>query len=121
MSSNLAAVGITASHQALSELPLCNEEGYLVESAHWTPHVAAMLAQSEGLELTELHWSVIYFLREFYLQYQHTPPMRLLIKVMRQKCGEIVIDSTALQQLFPAGFFKQASRIAGLPKPTRCT
>lgn len=97
------------------------EEGYLIELASWTPQVAEKLAQQDGLDLTELHWQVIHFLREFYMQYQHTPPMRLLIKVMKQKFGESVGQSMVLQQLFPKGFFKQASRIAGLPKPTRCT
>lgn len=103
------------------QLPVRDAEGYLLDQTLWTPELAVALSALEGITLTEHHWLILHFLREFYQDYQHTPPIRTLVKLLRQRFGETIGNSLTLQQLFPAGPAKQASRIAGLPKPTRCT
>ena len=40
--------------------------GYLLNIADWNEDVAKHIAQLEGVELTEAHWEVIYFVRDFY-------------------------------------------------------
>jgi tRNA 2-thiouridine synthesizing protein E len=101
---------------------ITTSDGYLIDQSLWTEALARQFAQEDGIdELTEAHWQVIYFLRNFYQQYQHTPPIRVLVKCLQEKFGGEIGNSIYLQQLFPNGPAKQASRLAGLPRPTRCT
>ena len=45
-----------------------DSEGFLSDFRQWTEEVALILAQESGLEaLTDTHWQVIRFLREYYL------------------------------------------------------
>ncbi|PJG86604.1 TusE/DsrC/DsvC family sulfur relay protein [Conservatibacter flavescens] len=94
--------------------------GYLTDHTQWSPDVAKAIAQQENLTLTEAHWEVIYFVREFYQEYQTSPAIRMLVKAMQQKLGEEKGNSRYLQRLFPDGPAKQATKLAGLPKPAKC-
>ena len=44
----------------------------------------------------------------------------MLVKAMAQKYGEEKGNSRYLFRLFPEGPAKQATKIAGLPKPAKC-
>lgn len=95
-------------------------QGYLLDAGLWTRELAAFIAQSESLEMTDQHWQVIFFVRHFYLEYNTSPAMRTLIKAMGKEYGKENISSRYLYRLFPKGPAKQATKIAGLPKPARC-
>ena len=95
-------------------------EGYLRNIADWTPAVATQMAKRDGLELTENHWQVINFLREYYTEYAFAPAVRILTRAVGKKLGPEMGNSRYLYQLFPDGPAKQACRYAGLPKPTGC-
>src|SRR5471030_2422505 len=95
-------------------------QGYLKNSTDWQEALAEVIAQQEKIELTEAHWQVIHFVREFYLQYNTSPAIRMLVKAMGQKYGEEKGNSRYLFRLFPEGPAKQATKIAGLPKPVKC-
>ncbi|CAM3771525.1 MULTISPECIES: TusE/DsrC/DsvC family sulfur relay protein [Avibacterium] len=97
-----------------------DNEGYLLDLTQWTPEVALAIAEKEGLSLTEAHWEVIYFVRDFYQEYNTSPAIRMLVKAMAQKLGEDKGNSRYLQRLFPEGPAKQATKLAGLPKPAKC-
>jgi len=97
-----------------------DEEGYLVNLADWTEDVAKVLSKQDELELTESHWEVINFLREYYDEYQIAPAVRVLTKAIGKKLGKDKGNSKYLYELFPYGPAKQACRFAGLPKPTGC-
>jgi tRNA 2-thiouridine synthesizing protein E len=97
-----------------------DEEGYLVNLADWDKDVAKVLADQDSLELTESHWEVIDFLREYYEEYQIAPAVRVLTKAIGKKLGKEKGNSKYLYELFPYGPGKQACRFAGLPKPTGC-
>ena len=43
-----------------------DSDGYLQNLDDWNPEVALVLAQHEGIILTEEHWEIIYLLQEFY-------------------------------------------------------
>ena len=43
-----------------------DEEGYLADLNQWEPEVATIMAKEDGSELTDAHWEVINFLREYY-------------------------------------------------------
>ncbi len=102
-----------------SELPT-DEEGYLENLEDWSPEVAEAMAAEDDQELTEQHWEVINFLREYYDEYQIAPAVRVLTKQIGKRLGPEKGNSKYLYELFPYGPAKQACRYAGLPKPTGC-
>jgi tRNA 2-thiouridine synthesizing protein E len=97
-----------------------DEEGYLVNLADWTQDVANYLAQEEKVEMSDAHWEVVNFLREYYDEYQIAPAIRVLTKAIAKKLGADKGNNKYLYELFPYGPAKQACKIAGLPKPTGC-
>ena len=94
--------------------------GYLLNIADWNEEVAKAIAQLEGIELTQAHWEVIYFVRDFYQEYNTSPAIRRRVKAMSEKLGEDKGNSRYLQRLVPDGPAKQATKLAGLPKPAKC-
>lgn len=99
---------------------LTDQYGYLVHTADWHEDVAVAIAQQETLTLIKDHWHVIYFLRNFYQQYHKAPSIRILINQLAAQLGPEKGNSIYFNNLFPKGILKQASKLAGLPKPSRC-
>ncbi|MDP1607334.1 MAG: TusE/DsrC/DsvC family sulfur relay protein [Rhodocyclaceae bacterium] len=97
-----------------------DEEGYLIALGDWNEEVGAFLAQQESINLTDAHWEVINFLRDYYTEFQIAPAVRVLTKAIGKKLGADKGNSQYLYELFPYGPAKQACKIAGLPKPTGC-
>lgn len=97
-----------------------NEEGYLLNLGDWSEEVAEYLAQQDDIELTNEHWEIINFLREYYDEYQMAPAVRMLVKAVAKRLGKEKGNTQYLYELFPQGPAKQACRFAGLPKPTGC-
>ena len=97
-----------------------DEEGYLIDLSQWNKDLAVLIAKDEGIEMTEQHWEVVEFLREYYNEYQIAPAVRVLTKAIGKKLGAEKGNSKYLYELFPYGPAKQACKIAGLPKPTGC-
>ena len=97
-----------------------DEEGYLADLNQWEPEVATVMAAAEDLELTDDHWEIINFLREYYEEYLIAPAVRVLTKAVGKKLGKEKGNSKYLYELFPYGPGKQACKYAGLPKPTGC-
>ena len=95
------------------------DTGFLTNIEDWTEEVASVIAQQEGIELTQKHWDVINYLRdEFINNKENQPNTRNMIKDMGKLRGE-KIDSKALFDLFPGNPSKQAGRIGGLPESRR--
>jgi len=91
-----------------------DEDGFLQEPEIWNQDVARDFATTEGVaELTENHWKVIHYLRNYYLQFGIAPMIRKLCKESGFKLKEIY-------EMFPSGPAKGACKLAGLPKPTGC-
>jgi len=97
-----------------------DEEGYLAHIDDWSPEVAEAMAARDRVTLTENHWQVIEFLREYYDEYAFAPAVRILTRAIAKRLGKDKGNSRYLYQLFPQGPAKQACRYAGLPKPTGC-
>jgi tRNA 2-thiouridine synthesizing protein E len=89
--------------------------GYLLEP-DYRDEVVAVIAQAEGIALTEDHWKVVRYLRDEYRENGHTPNFRNMLKGLS---AEILpgCDSKALYDLFPVGPAKQGAKVAGLPQP----
>ncbi|TGE31608.1 TusE/DsrC/DsvC family sulfur relay protein [Desulfosporosinus sp. Sb-LF] len=91
-----------------------DEDGFLEDHSVWTEDVARALANTEEVEeLTEEHWKLINYLREYYDQFGVAPMVRKMVK-------DSGFDQKKIYELFPAGPGKGACKIAGLPKPTGC-
>lgn len=97
-----------------------DKHGYLANVQDWSEQVAEEFAQLESISLTAAHWEVVHFVRQFYLEFNTSPAMRILVKAMAQQLGPDKGNSKYLFMLFPQGPAKQATRIAGLPKPAKC-
>ncbi|MDH5406319.1 MAG: TusE/DsrC/DsvC family sulfur relay protein [Candidatus Aminicenantes bacterium] len=91
-----------------------NEEGFLLRPEDWSEELAKMLAEAEGIdELTEDHWKVINYIRQYYLDHDIAPMVRLL-------CKETGFPLRYIYQLFTSGPARGACKLAGLPKPDGC-
>lgn len=97
-----------------------DSEGYLKDPQQWQESLAPIIAAKESIELSAEHWEVVRFVRDFYLEFNTSPAIRMLVKAMAAKFGEEKGNSRYLYRLFPKGPAKQATKIAGLPKPVKC-
>ncbi|MEW6624329.1 MAG: TusE/DsrC/DsvC family sulfur relay protein [Bacillota bacterium] len=91
-----------------------DEDGFMEDPSLWNEDVALALAKTEEVEeLTEDHWKVVEYLRNYYKEFGIAPMIRKLCKETGFKLNEIY-------KLFPTGPAKGACKVAGLPKPTGC-
>ena len=97
-----------------------DDDGYLVDWQQWNENIATHMAKDEGIELTEEHWEIIRFLRDYFQKYQIAPMIKILTKEIGKTMGKEKGNTKYLYQLYPAGPAKQACKYAGLPKPTGC-
>jgi tRNA 2-thiouridine synthesizing protein E len=91
-----------------------DDQGYLVEP-NYSEEVVKLIAEAEGMKLTDAHWEVINYMRNEYKENGHTPNFRNMLKGFSEvRPGT---DSKYLYDLFPLGPAKQAPKVAGLPQP----
>ncbi len=91
-----------------------DEDGFIVDYEQWNEDLAKYFALQENIEeLTEDHWRVINFLRDYYKQHQVAPMIRKL-------CNGSGFSLKQIYELFPTGPAKGACKIAGLPRPAGC-
>ena len=97
-----------------------DEKGYLLDWHAWTPAVAEAMAAADTIVLESDHWLVLRIFREYFKQYEIEPPMRALVRRVREALGDEKGTSRYLYRLFPDGPGTQACRYAGLPRPVSC-
>lgn len=91
-----------------------DEDGFIQDPAKWDENLAKALAETEEIhQMTEDHWKVVNYLRNYYLEFGIAPMIRKL-------CKETGFSLKYIYELFPSGPAKGACKIAGLPKPTGC-
>lgn len=95
-------------------------QGYLINHLDWEEGMVAPLAAQESIEITDAHIEVIHFVRDFYLEFNTSPAVRMLVKAMEKAHGPEKGNSKYLFKLFKKGPAKQATKLAGLPKPVKC-
>lgn len=115
-------MGLTGSQFTLEEavasdslMEACfDEEGFLIDPGLWTETLAEDMAVADGLPgLSEAHWRVIRFLRNYYLTVGKSP----LNKELARGAGITLME---IESLFPRGIKNGARRLAGLPNPKGC-
>jgi|YNPNPStandDraft_1061719.scaffolds.fasta_scaffold195468_2 TusE/DsrC/DsvC family sulfur relay protein len=89
-------------------------EGFMLCPELWNDSVAVEIARQEGVEqMTDRHWSIVRFIREYWKQHDLAPPVRLI-------CKELGVSVREIYRLFASGPARGACRVAGLPKPDGC-
>ena len=101
-------------------LPEVDEKGYLLDWQAWSPEVTKVMAARDNLSLTGDHWAVLEIFRRYYGEFEIEPPMRALVRRVREALGEEKGNSRYLYRLFPDGPGTQGVRYAGLPRPVSC-
>ena len=95
-------------------------DGFLRDAGQWNRAVADEIARLEALVITDRHWEILLFIRDYYQQFKHLPNARMFVAAIRKRFGDEKGNSRYLQNLFPQGPLKYACKIAGLPKPPTC-
>jgi len=91
-----------------------DEDGFIQEPEKWSEAVALALAETEGVtDMTEEHWKLVNYLRDYYAKFGIAPMIRKL-------CKETGFSLKKVYELFPSGPAKGACKVAGLAKPTGC-
>ncbi|MCR4302351.1 MAG: TusE/DsrC/DsvC family sulfur relay protein [Sulfuricaulis sp.] len=94
---------------------LTDSEGYILNLEEWSEDFANALAAQEQLQLTDEHWEIIRFLREFFVEHGVQANVREMIKHFRMKWGPEKGSNRYLHEIFPRGGpQKQGNRLAGL-------
>jgi len=90
-----------------------NEEGFMLNPSEWTEELAGAIAEKEGIDLTDAHWTVINFCRESAADSGAAPTLRQITKGSG-------VSTKELFKLFPKGPAKKVAKISGLGKPEGC-
>ena len=91
-----------------------DDDGFVLEP-NYSEEVVKVIAEAEGIALTDDHWAIVNYMRDQYREHGHTPNYRNMLKDMEEVLPGR--DSKALYDLFPIGPAKQGAKVAGLPKP----
>lgn len=96
---------------------LTDSEGYLVDLEDWSEAFVRAEAEHEGLTLTNEHWEVIRYLRDYFERHEVQAQVREIIRHFRGIWGPEKGSNRYLHQIFPRGGpQKQGNRLAGLLK-----
>lgn len=91
-----------------------DKDGFMTDPNLWDEKVASAIAEDEGIDnLSETHWRIVNFIREYWKEHDLAPPVRLI-------CKELDVGVRDLYKLFTSGPARGACRVAGLPKPDGC-
>ncbi len=92
-----------------------DDEDFLTEP-NFSDEIVPIIAEAEGLTLTDDHWTVVRFMRERYQEDGHTPNFRNMVAMLDEQ-DDSIDWKKKLYELFPKQPNRQASKVAGLPKP----
>ncbi|NIM93959.1 MAG: TusE/DsrC/DsvC family sulfur relay protein [Anaerolineales bacterium] len=90
-----------------------DDEGYMTDPNGWNEEIAVMIAEQEGVLLTDAHWEVIEFCRKSATESGSAP-------TLRQITAGSGVSTKELFALFPKGPAKKVAKISGLGKPEGC-
>lgn len=110
----------TGPDESPQPLPALDADGHLRDVHDWSPAVAEVLAERDGIRLEEDQWWLIRFVRDHHANHGIPPLMREAIRAMRGRAGWENASSRTLYGLFPDGPIRLACRYGGLPRPDSC-
>ena len=100
-------------------IPETDNEGYLLDPADWNEDIALAIAKAENIHMTEPHWEIVHFVRDYFEFHQCVPENRTLLKTLRERHGKDIATRKYIHTLYPYGFGQQACKIAGMRKPLK--
>jgi len=103
-----------------------DEEGYLLNPDDWSERVAEEMAFQQSLQddvkLTDTHWGLIQYFRDYYDENKVHPTMHKLVMTLGKYQGQHFHEhetyKTFLYGIFPRGPVPELCKLAGLPKPS---
>jgi len=91
-----------------------DKDGFMIDPGLWNETVARAIAGTEGIEeMTEDHWKVVNYIREYWKDHDLAPAVRLI-------CKDVGLGVRQIYKLYTSGPARGACRVAGLPKPDGC-
>jgi len=91
-----------------------DKDGFMIDPDVWDDQVACAIAVEEGIDdLTDNHWAIVRFIRDYWRDNDLAPPVRMI-------CKDVGVSVREIYKLFTSGPARGACRVAGLPKPDGC-
>jgi tRNA 2-thiouridine synthesizing protein E len=100
-----------------------DEEGFLLDSNQWDEGFAKTVAAQDGLRLTDTHWGLIFYFRDYFEANEIHPDMHTLVLQLGKQEGDRFDERKDyrefIYELFPGPLSPTAelAKLAGLPKP----
>ncbi|MEZ5660869.1 MAG: TusE/DsrC/DsvC family sulfur relay protein [Burkholderiaceae bacterium] len=95
-----------------------DEQGFLIDPDTWDEDIAREMAHRLGLVLTDDHWAVITFMRDYLAEHGLMADARFAMRFLEPRARERGLSGRALLfELFPYGYVGQACRISGMRQP----
>jgi tRNA 2-thiouridine synthesizing protein E len=95
-----------------------DEFGYLIDPEQWDEDIAAAIAEEEGITLTNDHWAVLQFMRQYLDRHGIAADARFAYAYLARRRGQpLDFARNHYFHLFPYGHVKQACKIAGMRQP----
>ena len=115
MSTQQGEIKLPGEYEVNGKKVIVDEDGFLQNPEAWDEKVAEWIAINlAGVkQLTERHWKLIKYLRNYWATYGVCPPMRMVTKQNNETLESIY-------ELFPDGPAMGACKVAGAAKPTGC-
>jgi len=96
-------------------------DGLLASPDDWSLQVAEYFSAADGLLLTDQHWEVIRFARDYYLTFNIGPMPKAIVKRLNRQLGSERYSIKVLYSLFPEKPVRRICKYAGIPQPAGCT
>ena len=67
-----------------------DNDGFTTDPSLWDEKVAAAIAEDEGIDdISEKHWGIVNFIRDYWKEHDLAPPVRLICKEVGVSVREI--------------------------------
>ncbi len=92
-------------------------DGHLVNLDDWSEALAQAIADAEGIEMTDAHWEIVNFIRDYYKHSHTLLAIKPMVNEIAKKYGPGKGSTRYLYGLFADKPTRLANKIAGLPRP----
>lgn len=95
-------------------------QGFLAHMSEWSEDYAEQQADTDGIELYDDHWELIFYFREYHEENMTNPTMHTLIRDLGAKSRRFhdrKAYETHIYKLFPRDPVHEICKLAGLPLP----
>jgi tRNA 2-thiouridine synthesizing protein E len=96
-------------------------DGFLAKPDDWSPQVAKYFSAADGMLLTDEHWKVIRFARDYYRTFNISPMTKVIVTRLNRQSGSERYSTKELYSLFPEKPVGRICKYAGIPQPAGCT